>query len=369
MRRSPPATSPRRYILLSMLVMVLDSLVSAGAGGGPSHTVQIPISTVVAPLDAAAMETLCADQIGMCTVSCQNKIQQNSCEAKTLSWTCTCKDGTRSTFADWQLPIPFQLCRRQLSACLQQCESSQQQTLDRERKAKVSTPSVRKRKTGSGGSRDNIKQEERIESMDIADEFQLVRQSARLQAASFSKQGNSRQLKYQRLQLQSKQQMRKRRKYARKKRLLEQSTSSKTQHQPPSSRARGASTKEEKSARGAGVETGTTITATKGKDEVIQQPPSAYSLDTPVPRDPICAAQCEHQFSCGTRSAPEYRNLNDYLARNNTPGSDDDGRGKAVSRSKSNGPDSGGLLDLRLSMLVSVSIMMVSVVVAHHVTL
>lgn len=78
MRRSPPATSPHRYILLSMLVMVLDSLVSAGARGGPSHTVQIPISTVVAPLDAAAMETLCADQIGMCTVSCQNKIQQNS---------------------------------------------------------------------------------------------------------------------------------------------------------------------------------------------------------------------------------------------------------------------------------------------------
>lgn len=76
--RSPSATSPRRYILLSLLVMILDSLVSAGAGGGLSRTVQTPISTVVAPLDAAAMETLCADQIGMCTVSCQSKIQQNS---------------------------------------------------------------------------------------------------------------------------------------------------------------------------------------------------------------------------------------------------------------------------------------------------
>lgn len=126
---------------------------------------------------------------------------------------------------------------------------------------------------------------------------------------------------------------------------------------------------EEKATRGGGVKTETTIPATKGNGEVIQQLPSAYSVDTPVPRDPICQAQCEHRFSCGTRSAPEYHNLNDYLASNNTPSSDGDGRGIAVSPSRNNGSDSGGLLDLRLSALVSVSIVMVSVVVAHHVTL
>lgn len=194
--------------------------------------------------------------------------------------------------------------------------------------------------------------------MDVAEEFQLVRQSARLQAASFSKHGNKRQQKHQRLQLQSKQQKGKKNKQARRKRPLEQSSNSKLQNQSPSSRA-----------RGAGAEPGTRITAAKEKDEVIQQPPSAYSLNTPVPRDPICAAQCEHQFSCGTRSAPEYHNLNDYLTSNSTPGSDGNGRGKAVSRNRSNGPDSGGLLDLRLSMLVSVSIVMASVVVAYYVTL
>jgi hypothetical protein len=103
------------------------------------------------------------------------------------------------------------------------------------------------------------------------------------------------------------------------------------------------------------------------------QQPSALSLDTPVPRDPICVAQCGHQFSCGTRSAPEYHNLNDYLASNNTPNShlstDKNGGTKAVSRSKSNGSDSGGSVKLRLSALASLIVVEVSVIMAHRVTL
>lgn len=71
-RRSPLASFPR---LLSSLAITLNPLLSAE---GPSHAVQTFTSTVVAPLDAVAMETLCADQIGTCMVSCQSKILENS---------------------------------------------------------------------------------------------------------------------------------------------------------------------------------------------------------------------------------------------------------------------------------------------------
>ncbi|KAK3848140.1 MAG: hypothetical protein J3R72DRAFT_518837 [Linnemannia gamsii] len=337
-RRSVLATIPRCYVLLTLLAIVLDSFVSAG---GLTHRVQVPKSTVVAPLDAAAMEMLCSDQIGMCTVSCQSKVQENSCDAKTLTWTCTCKNGTRSSFGDWQLPVPFQLCRRQLSSCLQQCESSQQQALERERKATAAATVVALRER----STNDIEQETETETMDMVDEFQLARHSARLQAASFSRNNNLRQ---QQKKLghtaghSTHKHILKKSKQAARKRALEQSP--------------------------AGAE------ATIGPDKNKVPAPAAYSLDPPVPRDPICSAQCARQFSCGTRSAPEYHNLNDFLASSNTPDShpnSKDGASAADAKqrnSRNNGPDSGKLFELRLSKLTSVAIAIASIIAAQHVT-
>ncbi|KAG0380629.1 hypothetical protein BGX24_006776 [Mortierella sp. AD032] len=187
-RRSVSATIPR----------FLDSFVSAG---GLTHLVQVPKSTAVAPLDAAAMEILCSDQIGMCTVSCQSKSKQ-----------------------------------------------------------------------------------------------------------------------------------------AARKRALEQSL------------------------------------AGAGPDKNKVPAPAAYSLDPSVPRDPICSAQCARQFSCGTRSAPEYHNLNDFLASSDTPDghpNSKDGASAADAKqrnSRNNGPDSGKLFELRLSKLTSVAIAIASIIAAQHVT-
>lgn len=293
-------------------------------------------------------------------------------DPKTLNWTCACKVETRSTFGDWQLPVPFQLCRRQLSSCLLQCESSQRHNFKRERKAGLSSPPLMKReKNGSG--RDDNEQEQGTEGMDIVDEFQLFRHSARLQATSFSKYRKHQQQQRQhqlRHSVKSKQQKRRKSTHVGKKRALEHQVNTRIQqHQALKSKAGGAATREDTTTR----EAGASVTVTKGKDEVIVQPPSAYSLDSPVPRDPVCAAQCEHQFSCGTPSAPEYHNLNDYLTSNNSRNSNSstlgDGGGKAVSRNKSNGPDSGGLFELRLSMLASLVVVATSVIMACHVTL
>ncbi|KAG0302392.1 hypothetical protein BGZ98_007575 [Dissophora globulifera] len=92
--------------------MGLVSVTTAYAGNHPSK------------MDVRLRETLCAQQSGMCTVSCQNNIQYNACDVETLEWGCVCGDGTTKIFNDWQFPIPFKLCRMHLLSCLHACPRS-----------------------------------------------------------------------------------------------------------------------------------------------------------------------------------------------------------------------------------------------------
>ncbi|KAF9166221.1 hypothetical protein DFQ26_008453 [Actinomortierella ambigua] len=74
-------------------------------------------------MDQLTRETICANQLAKCVVSCQNSAVTNTCNSDTLEWQCTCPSKTTKKLNDWQLPVPFKLCRRDLWQCILTCGS------------------------------------------------------------------------------------------------------------------------------------------------------------------------------------------------------------------------------------------------------
>ncbi|KAF9930004.1 hypothetical protein FBU30_001023 [Linnemannia zychae] len=167
--------------------------------------------------------------------------------------------------------------------------------LDREQKKK-SSKTLRKRKMDGDFPHQKgdykhkeemiVEEEEKLADSEVVDEFQFVRHYARLYATFF----RNKKPKHQENQQQNIQ----------------------TQHVAHSRTKQ----KADKHRRAMDL---STLRVAINEDNNRTPLLTVYSVDPPVPREPICASQCGRLFSCGTRSAPEYRNIEDYLSTDDNP--------------------------------------------------
>lgn len=196
-------------------------------------------------------------------------------DVETLTWSCFCTKDTTKVIENWQFPIPFKLCRNQLSICLQDCtidedqneinvldeiQPWQQQPLQQQRYQRESGE-------GPGGYHDFDQ-----DDWDAIEELQLLRDHSKLETDSYSrfKEEDVKSLKL----------------FKKKKQL----------HKKVWDRQRNEISKimaEESEGDG-------DFTVRKNIVEF------ATYTDPKALRDPSCVNECQAQFSCGTGSAPQF---------------------------------------------------------------
>ncbi|KAF8936899.1 hypothetical protein BGZ58_003542 [Dissophora ornata] len=253
-------------------------------------------------MDVSLREVLCSNQMGMCTSSCQNKVQDNTwyrfweastcsdpqhpftqTDVETLEWTCICSGGTIKMFDNWQFPIPFKLCRMNLLDCLQACPGS----------AKISNqgPGAQVADSASGDWQSSRQQQQvRLslpdgvdndfdqDDFDAIEEIQLLQRHSKIEGSysRFEEEGRKKNV------------------LNKKKKQLHKQLWAKQRNEIESE------SRVEIDVIGGGGD----------KNDWSQEIIAFTTLSDPTARrDPKCVARCQTDYSCGTESAPVYRGV------------------------------------------------------------
>ncbi|KAF9434109.1 hypothetical protein BGZ76_008538 [Entomortierella beljakovae] len=228
------------------------SVVNAYAGSHPTN------------MDVRMREFLCINQMRMCQVSCQLSIQDNTCNTDTLEWSCVCSSSTKRIFGDWQFPIPFKLCTRDLLSCIKACPESNDMDPSHQKQQ------VRMSLTNDDNGFDGYDEDD----YDALDEIQQLRRNSALIGNSYSRFGAEGQ---------------KRMTLSKKKKQLHRQLWVEQRNEIISETFPGDANSDDK------------ITA------------FTTFLDTNVYHKPSCVSSCQSVYSCGTEAAPEFHGVQQIL--------------------------------------------------------
>lgn len=237
--------------------------------------------------------------------------------------------------------MPFQLCRKELKLCLDSCTSTQQSAIEQETSKKNKQP----QSINAITSENHQKRTDVYPSSDLGpmDEFRLVRQHAKVQAAYFARPGKQKSSKRLREQTKKADSTCKRIKPKGKKnsKAKRGSEPGKPEGNVRSSIGVGTKTKGAQwTAQVEGVSKGKETEAgpdgnmrNAGTHDEGERMNAMATVDPGIDRDPNCVLHCKATFTCGSSTAPEYSGLGQFLAKlskNNKKRQGDDAETKSV---------------------------------------
>ena len=75
-------------------------------------------------LDAAQRSTICNNQIASCDVFCSGRTDANTCDSKSMGWTCVCKGGRVPSDTEITFPVPYFQCSGNYEECARGCSKN-----------------------------------------------------------------------------------------------------------------------------------------------------------------------------------------------------------------------------------------------------
>lgn len=72
-------------------------------------------------MDIHQRSVICADQIATCNVFCSHRTDSNTCDSKTMAWSCVCTGGRIPRDSEITLPVPYFQCTGSYQECVTYC--------------------------------------------------------------------------------------------------------------------------------------------------------------------------------------------------------------------------------------------------------
>lgn len=94
-------------------VMALATIASA-----QNYSTSGPLNITVSQVPLSMRQTWCNSQTQTCPNLCSGRAYPNSCDPETLTYNCTCTDGTHPNISNYQQTIPSFICQTWVSNCI-----------------------------------------------------------------------------------------------------------------------------------------------------------------------------------------------------------------------------------------------------------